>query len=52
MEEMQGLIAEEIEERRAAPMAAVGLWKDRDDLVDADSYVRTLRNGDGLRRLN
>lgn len=31
------------EERRAAMMAIVGLWKDRTDLPDTETYVRNLR---------
>ncbi len=39
------------EERRAAMMSIVGLWKDRDDLPDTETYVRNLRNDNRLERL-
>jgi hypothetical protein len=42
----------EIEERRADMMAAVGLWKDRTDLPDTETYIRNLRGGDRLERLH
>jgi hypothetical protein len=42
----------EIEERRADMMAAVGLWKDRTDLPDTETYIRNLREGDRLERLH
>jgi hypothetical protein len=42
----------EIEERRAAMMGIVGLWKDRTDLPDTETYVRNLRGGDRLERLH
>jgi hypothetical protein len=32
-------------------MAAVGLWKDRTDLLDTETYVRNLRKGTRLKRL-
>jgi metal-responsive CopG/Arc/MetJ family transcriptional regulator len=31
------------EKRRAALMGIVGLWKDRTDLPDTETYVRSLR---------
>ena len=40
-----------IEERRAAMMGIVGLWKDRTDLPDTETYVRKLRDDDRLKRL-
>jgi hypothetical protein len=40
-----------MEERRAAMMSIVGLWKDRDDLPDTETYVRNLRNDNRLERL-
>ena len=40
------------EERRAAMMNLVGLWKDREDLGDAESFIRNLRDDDRLERLN
>jgi hypothetical protein len=39
------------EERRAAMMGIVGLWKDRTDLPDTETYVRSLRRGTRLKRL-
>jgi hypothetical protein len=39
------------EERRADMMAAVGIWKDRDDLPDTETYVRDLRKDTRLKRL-
>ncbi len=40
-----------LEERRAAMMGIVGLWKDRTDLPDTETYVRNLRKGSRLKRL-
>jgi hypothetical protein len=40
-----------LEERRAALMGIVGLWKDRTDLPDTETYIRNLRNGTRLERL-
>jgi len=37
--------------RRQAMRAIVGLWKNRKDLPDAETYVRRLRKGNRLRRL-
>jgi len=42
----------ELEERRAAMMAIVGLWKDRTDLPDTETYIRNLRNCTRLERLH
>lgn len=39
------------EKRRAAMLGIVGLWKDRTDLPDTETYVRNLRNDDRLERL-
>jgi len=39
------------EQRRADMMAAVGIWKDRTDLPDTETYVRNLRKGSRLKRL-
>jgi hypothetical protein len=39
------------EERRAAMLGIVGLWKDRADTEDAESFIRTLRDDDRLERL-
>jgi Arc/MetJ family transcription regulator len=38
------------EKRRAAMMAIVGLWKDRTDLPDTETYVRNLRDDDRMKR--
>jgi len=37
--------------RRQAMRAIVGLWKNRKDLPDTETYVRRLRKGNRLRRL-
>jgi hypothetical protein len=37
--------------RRQAMMALVGMWKDRDDLADATTYIRRLRRGKRLKRI-
>jgi len=37
--------------RRSDMMAAVGIWKDRDDLPDTETYIRNLREGTRLKRL-
>ena len=39
------------EQRQAALMGIVGLWKDRSDLPDTETYVRSLRKGTRLKRL-
>ena len=39
------------EDRQADMMAAVGIWRDRTDLPDAEEYVRDLRRGTRLKRL-
>ncbi len=41
----------QIEERKAAMMGIVGLWADRTDLPDTETYVRNLRSGTRLQRL-
>jgi hypothetical protein len=38
--------------RRQAMQAVVGLWKNRKDLADSETYVRRLRKGKRLRRLS
>jgi predicted transcriptional regulator len=38
--------------RKEALLSAVGLWKDRTDLPDTRTYVRSLRKGDRLKRLS
>jgi hypothetical protein len=40
-----------LEERRAAMMGVVGLWKDRTDIEDTESYIRNLRDDDRQQRL-
>ncbi len=40
-----------LEERRAAMLGIVGLWKDRSGLEDAESFIRDLRDDDRLKRL-
>lgn len=37
--------------RRQAMAALVGMWKDRDDLPDATTYVRRFRKGKRLKRI-
>jgi hypothetical protein len=49
--EFKELSPAELEERRASMMAIVGLWKDRTDLPDTETYVRNLRKGTRLARL-
>lgn len=39
-----------LEERRAAMMGIIGLWKDRDDLEDTETLVRRLRSGTRRKR--
>ncbi len=40
------------EKRREAMMNLVGLWKDREDLGETESFIRNLRDDDRLERLN
>jgi hypothetical protein len=40
-----------LEERRAAMMGIVGLWKDRADIEDTETYIRSLRDDDRMERL-
>jgi hypothetical protein len=42
---------EDSEKRREALMGIVGIWKDRTDLPDTETYVRNLRRGSRLKRL-
>jgi len=42
---------EDSEKRREALMGIVGIWKDRTDLPDTETYVRNLRKGSRLKRL-
>ena len=37
--------------RKQAMQALVGMWKDRKDLPDSTTYVRRLRKGTRLRRI-
>jgi hypothetical protein len=39
------------EKRREALMGIVGIWKDRTDLPDTETYVRNMRKGTRLKRL-
>ncbi len=39
-----------LEERKAAMLQVIGLWKDRDDLEDTETMVRNLRRGTRLKR--
>jgi len=39
------------EERRAAMLGIVGLWKDRPGMEDAEAFIRNLRDDDRLERL-
>jgi plasmid stability protein len=41
-----------LDERKAAMEAAVGLWKDRQDIGGSAAYVRKLRRGNRLRRIS
>lgn len=38
--------------RKEALLSAIGLWKDREDLPDTQSYIRSLRKGERLKRLS
>ena len=40
-----------LEERRAAMLGIVGLWKDRAGMEDAEAFVRNLRDDDRQKRL-
>jgi hypothetical protein len=42
----------DLEERRAAMLGIVGLWKDRTDLPDTETYIRNLRKGRRIEALN
>lgn len=37
--------------RKEVFQSVVGLWRNRKDLPDSETYVRTLRQGDRLRRI-
>jgi hypothetical protein len=38
--------------RKEALLSAIGLWGDRSDLPDTETYVRNLRKGDRLKRIS
>lgn len=40
------------EERRVAMQALVGLWSDREDIPDAETYLSDLRKSDRIKRLH
>ena len=40
-----------LSQRKKAMQAAVGLWKDREDIGDSTAYVRKLRRGTRLQRV-
>jgi hypothetical protein len=40
-----------LEERGQAMRAIIGMWKDRPEFADSDSYIRKLRRDDRLERL-
>jgi len=42
----------DLEVRRAAMLGIVGIWKDRTDLPDTETYVRNLRKGRRIKTLN
>lgn len=37
--------------RKEALLSVVGIWKDRTDLPDTETYVRRLRKGERLKRI-
>lgn len=39
-------------DRKQALMSIVGLWKDRTDLPETETYVRNLRRGSRLQRIH
>jgi hypothetical protein len=48
---MKKMQPKEKEERRKAMMAVVGMWKNRRDLSDSETYVRRLRRDTRFERL-
>jgi hypothetical protein len=40
-----------VEERRAAMLDIVGLWKDRPEIENAESFIRNLRDDDRQQRI-
>jgi hypothetical protein len=49
--DFQKLDPAKVEARKAAMTGIVGLWKDRTDLPDTETYIRNLRGGTRLARL-
>ena len=43
---------DDVATRKEALLPAVGLWKDRTDLPDTETYIRRLRKGASLKRLS
>jgi hypothetical protein len=43
--------ADKESERKEAMLAVIGLWKDRTDLPETETYLRRLRKDDRLRRV-
>lgn len=41
-----------LQERRKAMQAIVGMWKDRDEFKDPEDYIRNLRSDSRLERLS
>lgn len=39
------------EQRAAAMMAIVGMWRDREDIGDTEEYIRNLRRGDRRKKM-
>lgn len=39
------------EERKKAMLAIVGMWADRKDIGDTDTYIRNIRRGKRIERL-
>ena len=42
---------EDFDKRKEALLGIVGIWKDRTDLPETETYVRNLRKGTRLKRL-
>lgn len=47
----QDLDPAQLEDRKTAMMGIVGIWTDRTDLPDTETYIRNLRGGTRLARL-
>jgi Ribbon-helix-helix protein, copG family len=41
----------DLDERRKAMQAVVGIWKDRPEFSDPEKYIRRLRRGSRLKRI-